>query len=149
MSMKLGTETNSLTNHLMSRQVIGEPTPEVGMGVTLLLWTDRHAGTIHRIFEDKRIGTVLEITADSAKIVSGSMMSEEQSYEYTPRPDGPKRYFAKKGSFWKEYHYKVLDTKYDEEGDVRTQIRSKRLSEVGTTTGLKIGERCEYRDPSF
>lgn len=149
MSMKLGTETNSLTNHLMSRQVIGEPTPEVGMGVTFLLWTDRHAGTIHRIFEDKKLGTVLEVTEDKATLISGSAASEEQGYTYEPRPNGAKRYFAKKGSFWREYHYKVLDTTYDEEGDVRTQKLSKRLSETATSTGLKIGERDEYRDPSF
>jgi len=31
--MKLGTQTASLVNNLYSRGVIGEPVPEVGMGV--------------------------------------------------------------------------------------------------------------------
>lgn len=32
--MKLGTQTGSVINHLYSRGVIGQPTPEVGMGAT-------------------------------------------------------------------------------------------------------------------
>lgn len=38
--MKLGTQTGSTTNYLMSG-VKGQPAPEIGMGVTLLHWTDR------------------------------------------------------------------------------------------------------------
>ena len=44
--MNLGTETGSVMNHLMSRMVRGEPAPRVGMGATLLSWTDRHAATV-------------------------------------------------------------------------------------------------------
>jgi hypothetical protein len=136
-------------NHLMSRQVIGEPTPTVGMGATLLMWTDRHACTIQRIFEDKRLGTVLEVTEDKATLVGGSTMSEDQDYTFESRPDGPKRYFAKKNGLWREYHYRIIEYRYDEEKDERCDKRSKRLSESPTQTGLKIGVRDEYRDPTF
>jgi hypothetical protein len=46
--MKLGTHTGSLTNHIYSRAV--PITPEVGMGCTLLSWSDRHPATIIDIF---------------------------------------------------------------------------------------------------
>ncbi len=44
--MKLGTQTGSVINHLHSRAVIGQPEPVVGMGATMLLWSDRRACTI-------------------------------------------------------------------------------------------------------
>ncbi|MBI0325563.1 hypothetical protein [Burkholderia plantarii] len=46
-----------LVNHLQARAVIGQPEPVVGMGVTILAWTDRYAGTIVKI-EKLRSGTV-------------------------------------------------------------------------------------------
>jgi hypothetical protein len=48
--MKLGSQTASLSNHLLSRAVIGEPEVKAGMGVTFLSWTDRDPGTIFRVF---------------------------------------------------------------------------------------------------
>ncbi len=42
--MKLGTQTGSMTNHLMSN--VKSMEPMVGMGATVLMWTDRHACTI-------------------------------------------------------------------------------------------------------
>lgn len=47
--MKLGSQTGSLTNHILSRAVIGQPEPVVGMDCTLLAWTDRHAATIRMV----------------------------------------------------------------------------------------------------
>ena len=41
--MNIGTQTSSLVNHLYSRMTIGEPEPTVGMGVTMLSWSDRNA----------------------------------------------------------------------------------------------------------
>jgi hypothetical protein len=147
--MKLGTETGSMVNHLQARATLGEPTPEVGMGVTILLWTDRHAGTIQRIFEE-RGQTVLEVTTDKATLVSGSKFSEEQGYTFEPRPDGPKAYFKKRlDGQWREFEYKVIDSKYDEATDTRHETRSSRLSLKDGGHGLRVGERDEYEDPSF
>jgi hypothetical protein len=36
MTMRIGTQTNSLVNHLYSRAVNGQPEPVIGMGATLL-----------------------------------------------------------------------------------------------------------------
>lgn len=49
--MKLGSETNSVVNHIYSRAVIGQPEPQVGMGGTVLHWTDRDPVTIFRVFK--------------------------------------------------------------------------------------------------
>jgi hypothetical protein len=149
--MKLGTETGSVMNHVMSRQTKNEPEPVVGMGVTMLGWTDRYAGTIHRIFQEKGT-TVIEVTDDDTKLVSGSALSEEQEYEYTPCPDAKTRmYFMKdkRTGKWQEMQYRVMSTDYDEEGDERNVVLSKRLSKCSPGKGLKIGVREEYRDPSF
>ena len=45
--MKAGTQTGSLVNHLMSQDT--PIAPEIGMGATILSWTDRNAGTIVKI----------------------------------------------------------------------------------------------------
>jgi primosomal protein N' len=59
MGMKLGAQTASLTNHLQSRATIGQPEPTVGMGATLLGWTDRYAGTIVEVLPQKNGSVIL------------------------------------------------------------------------------------------
>lgn len=80
--MNLGTETGSLINHLMSRSA-GRQTPELGMGVTMLCWTDRIAGTI--VFVTKR---TIVVQADRATRTDGNGLSESQDYEYARDPAG-------------------------------------------------------------
>lgn len=64
--MRLGTQTGSVTNHILSRATIGQPEPTVGMGATLLGWTDRHACTIVEVsMERDRI--VVTVQEDNAK----------------------------------------------------------------------------------
>lgn len=45
MAMKLGTESGSLVNTVMSGHV-GGPVPTVGMPCTILMWSDRVGGTV-------------------------------------------------------------------------------------------------------
>ena len=80
--MKLGTETNSLVNHIMTTNS-NQLTPEVGMGVTLCSWTDRKAGTIIAI--DKNI---IYIREDLSVRTDKNGMSEAQTYEYSPNSNG-------------------------------------------------------------
>ena len=47
--MKLGSETGSLVNHLMSSSSNTEP--NIGTPATLLSWTDRSAATVTKVFE--------------------------------------------------------------------------------------------------
>jgi hypothetical protein len=146
MDMKLGTQTVSLVNHLMARGTIGQPEPVVGMGVTLLMWSDRNAGTIQAVSKDNKGRVILEITQDDSKVIAGSAHDGSAEYEYTERPDGYRYIFQQQDNgAWQEMTHKVKD--YAENGDA---ILSKRLSKVsGGGKGLRIGERESYRDPSF
>lgn len=87
--MNLGTETGSLINHLHSTKL--NPTPEIGMGATELLWTDRHAGTIVDVIANKK-GNVVSVVfqRDLAFKSDKNGLSDSQTYKYFPDPDGPK-----------------------------------------------------------
>jgi hypothetical protein len=75
--MKAGSsETGSLINHVYSRAQ--EVTPELGMGVTILCWSDRHAGTIVKITP-----TQLHVQRDIATRIDKNGMSECQEYTYS------------------------------------------------------------------
>lgn len=75
--MKLGTETGSVVNHLMSRG--GSNVPVVGKGATELMWTDRKAYFVNSVSEDLK-----ECVIERAKPIRTDKngMSEAQSYEY-------------------------------------------------------------------
>jgi len=74
--MKLGTETGSLVNHLRSNH---KPSiPEVGMGATLLLYSDRDPYTIRKV-EGKKLWA----SRDSYTRTDTNGMSESQEYDYS------------------------------------------------------------------
>ena len=133
MSLKLGTQTASISNHIYSRATIGQPEPTVGMGATLLCWTDRHAATITKV---ETIGGKVHVTIqqDNAKRSDKNGMSESQEYEYTPNLNGHQTTFRQ-----------------DENGgwqQVRFNATTKRWSKI-EGEGLMIGKRAEYHDFSF
>lgn len=134
--MKLGTQTGSVINHLQSRAVIGEPVPVVGMGVTLLAWTDRYAGTIHKVTEitSKAYQYVIEVSRDDTTVVTGSSHDGSADYAYTPRPDRARTTYRKnrKTGFWEQ---------------ARLNDSGRLVKASGK--GLRIGERDEYCDPCF
>lgn len=126
--MKLGTQTASLTNHIYSRMTIGEPVTEVGIGATILHWSDRTPATV--IAWDGKILTVQE---DDATRTDANGMSECQDYEYTANPHGIKSYFRKdRSGAWVE---------------VRRNPNTGRWIKCGHW--LRIGERDKYYDFSF
>ena len=127
--MNLGTQTGSLVNHMYSRMTLGEPVPTVGMGVTMLSWTDRDAGTIVEVNMKKRY---IAVTEDSKSRIDNNGISESQEYEYTTVMDGHRNYYRKdrKGQ-WRRCYYND----------------NNRL--VFTTGGLIIGRRESYYDFSF
>jgi len=127
--MNAGTQTGSLVNHLYSRMTIGAPEPTVGMGVTMLSWTDRDAGTIVEVNMKRRYIAVVE---DNAKRIDNNGISEGQEYEFTPNPDGYVVYYRKdKKGQWRKCYYN----------------ENKRL--VFGTGGLIVGRREKYYDFSF
>lgn len=127
-SLKLGTQTASVTNWLMSGSA--QPTPEVGMGATVLMWTDRKAGTIVSLEYFKggaKKGQIKSFTVreDVATRTDANGMSECQSYTYSPSPEG-------EGCEWT---FKMTKAGW-REGNAR-----------GTAVGL--GYRQTYHDFSF
>lgn len=135
--MKLGTQTSSLVNHLQSRGVIGEPAPVVGMGATILRWSDRDAATIVSVDanpKSKAYSCIIEVVADDYKVVSGSTHDGSAKFEFTPAKDGRKYIYRKnaKTGMW-ESAYKSI-------------VNNRLLKGEG---GLRIGERDKYVDPSF
>lgn len=132
--MKFGTETGSVVNHIRSRQTRGAPTPEIGMGATVLLWTDRHAATVIGYDPQKRIVTIQE---DHAKRTDQNGFCEMQEYEYTPDPDGLC------------YHFR-WNTKKETWEQVRFNNETGRWNKInGGGCGIFIGSRETYRDFTF
>lgn len=131
--MRIGTETNSLQNHLYSRMVVRQPEPEAGMGVTMLGWTDRSAGTIQRVFTVGK-STFIEVTDDTATRTDSNGMSECQEYSYTSNPDG-----------YRSTYKREVSGKW---APVRKNPETNRWNKTGGK-GLRLGERRAYHDYSF
>jgi hypothetical protein len=74
--MRLGTETSSVNNWMLSGTK-GQPKPEVGMGATILMWTDRKACTIVKVTR-----TQVHVQEDKAIRTDDYGMSDCQSYRY-------------------------------------------------------------------
>ena len=132
--MKLGTGTGSLMNHLDSRAVLGEPEPYIGMGATLLSWTDRHAGTIVDMVTKNGV-LHIGVQEDDAVRIDKNGMSESQSYEYIADPNGKIYWFRKTNpyGFWKSVVINPKTGRFN----------------LGGTGGVKIGYRNKYHDYSF
>lgn len=123
--MKLGTDTNSLVNHMMSRSSC---TPAIGMGATLLRWTDRNGATVIGWN-----GKLLTVQQDFAKRTDSNGYGGQQEYDHTPNPDGAVSNFKLTPKGWVEVHYNP-DTQ--------------RWNTVGKG-GIAVGYRETYYDPSF
>lgn len=112
----------SLTNAIMRQS--GAPEPEVGMGATILMWTDRSPATIVWVAKN---GKSLKIIADDYKRIDSNGISEDQEYEYTPRPDGtPTLYTKRKNGRW-----------------------VRKGEGLNTGQAIRIGTRERYYDPCF
>lgn len=120
-SLKLGTGTGSLINYLYSGMT--DDKPVVGMGATILGWTDRYPATIVEVVNDKTI----VIQEDHAERIDKNGMSESQEYIYSPNTNAVKRtYTLRKNGAW------VI------QGD-----------SMKNGSRLLIGEREKYYDFSF
>ena len=87
-----GSLTNAMADQTRSK------VPEVGMGVTEIMFSDRHPYTVVRILTPKRI----VVTADEATRVDGWGASESQEYRYASDPDAPEvTLFLNKYGKWK------------------------------------------------
>lgn len=75
---KFGSYTNILMNN------IAPTCPEVGMGCTILSWSDRNPATIVAV---SKSGKSFEFTHDHYRRTDKNGFSEVQEYEYTSRPE--------------------------------------------------------------
>lgn len=88
--------TGSLINNLYQNSNTIQP--EVGMGATVLMWSDRRAGTISRVSPSKK---TLWFQSDKATRVDTNGMSDAQAYEYERQPDAPEaEYTLRKNGRW-------------------------------------------------
>ena len=82
-----------MINKILAASTVGAPQPEVGMGATVLMWSDRHACTIIEVTHYKTgplAGQVKTVTAqrDQAVRIDNNGMSDAQSYVFLPDPNG-------------------------------------------------------------
>jgi hypothetical protein len=104
-----------------------QTTPEVGMGATITMHSDRHAATIVAIEVFKsgpKKGSIskIQVQQDKATRTDKNGMSESQDYAYTPNPDAAIQTFSqRKDGSWRD----------------------------SGGSGLVIGDRDEYYDFSF
>lgn len=127
--MNLGTQTGSLVNHMMSR--VAPQLPEIGEAATLLSFTDRSPATVVETFTRGKFQYVV-VQADDFRRIDKNGLSESQTYEYTPNPDGYKSTFRMTDTGWQGVYR-----------DVNTGRFRK------TSGGIMIGRRDKYYDPSF
>lgn len=95
--------TNSLVNGLM----VGgkQKVPELGMGATILMWTDRHAATVTAIVKRDKHGypEMIEIKEDVSHRTDKNGMSESQEYAFEANPEARARLFSlRKNGRWIE-----------------------------------------------
>jgi hypothetical protein len=130
--MKLGSQTNSLVNHIQSRATIGQPVPEVGMGATILAWTDRYPATIVEVQVIKG-RTYVTVQEDRAKMISGDYYNPGE-YEYTRNPEASfQTWRTNDKGFWEGTYFNPKTKRW--------------VKNPGN--GLRIGDRDKYHDPSF
>lgn len=85
MSFKYGS-----LNNVLCEGVVVDNKIEVGIGVTMLSWTDRTPGTIVEVGKN-----YIKIQEDFYKRTDNNGMSDEQDYEYSPNPNGSIRTYKK------------------------------------------------------
>jgi hypothetical protein len=116
-----------LFNRLM--ETSKQPHPEVGMGATIIMYTDRRAATVAVLDLAGGRGEIKSIFVreDKAIRTDGNKMSESQSYRYEPDPTAPLQQFTlRRNGCW---------------------VRKGESSKEGTT--LMLGNRDAYHDYSF
>jgi hypothetical protein len=101
-----------------------DPKPEVGMGATYQVGSDRYAGTITEVSENLK---EVWFQYDDAIRVDGNGMSESQKYEFKPNK------FASKVLFTLRKNGKYL----------------RQGTPLNRGVGLGIGRRSHYYDFSF
>ena len=118
-----------MTANLISNVMLGSrhPEPEVGMGATVCLYSDRRAATIVEVTRNaKGKATAVAVQYDTVIRIDGNGMSDDQSYRCEPNPEGRITWFTLRTDRW---------------------VAQGQPKKGGTS--LSIGHRSEYFDYSF
>lgn len=124
----------SFVNQILSNCTSVEP--DVGMGATILMHSDRHACTIVEVTKNKK-GEIERICLQRDKAIrtDSNGMSEAQEYKFDVDPLGSKTWFSKnrKGE-WVAVYYSET---------------TRRWKKTISGRGVFIGKREEYYDYTF
>ena len=90
-------EFGSLNNLLLSGSR-GAPAPTVGMGATILSWSDRSPATV---VEVSASGKTIKLQEDTATRTDTNGMSECQDYAFAPDPSAPLQVARLTSKGWK------------------------------------------------
>lgn len=123
-------------NNRLQEQCKGK-TPVVGMGVTELLYTDRHPYEVIEVINDKKI-RVREL---DYKRTDGGGFSECQEYEYFSKPNGNEKVLVFRNGRWRDLQRDLVRLEDGTLGSVLTR-------KLGSS-GWYVGEAERYFDPSF
>lgn len=99
------------------------PKPEIGMGVTELMWSDRYPYEVIEVISEKKI----RIRELGYERTDKNGISECQDYRYFSKPDGEVKTLVLRNGKWRD----LVDTR-----------------KLGCSQWL-IGRASMYRDPSF
>ena len=113
------------------------PEPKVGMGLTELLWSDRHAYEVIEV-QDK---THCKIRALKYERTDSNGISESQTYKYTSNPDGEIKHLVFRNGRWR--------SRKVEEVYLGNQKWENRLTRKLESSEWFLGKAEEYRDPCF
>lgn len=128
--MKLGIETASVVNSMMSNSNQAFENIEVGTGATILMWTDRKPATV--IFIDKN---VVGVQQDFAERVDNNGMSDCQDWKFSENKKGSVTYFRKR----KDGTFEA----------VKKNKETGRWVKTGTSEKVRFGKREKFHDFSF
>jgi hypothetical protein len=128
--MKLGTETGSLVNHVMSTSPI--KVPKIGDGATILSYTDRKPATVIKV-EVKNKVVFVDVQDDDYKRIDNNGMSDSQDYKYTTNTEASIS------------HFRIRNNEIQE---IRKNTETGRWLKVGKG-GVFFGKREKYHDFSF
>jgi hypothetical protein len=87
-------EMGSMINTLMAGT--NQPEAAVGMGATMCMWSDRHAGTIVKVTKCQ-----IHVQRDKATRTDANCMSECQTYQYEADTNGAVTVFRKTKRGWR------------------------------------------------
>jgi hypothetical protein len=90
------TMMGSLINRMMETSTM--PKPEIGMGATVTMFSDRYPATVVAVSES---GKTLTIQFDKYARVDGNGMSDCQQYTYEADPNGVTAQFRLTKNGWK------------------------------------------------